>query len=172
MKKSSIFIIILAMIILASVCIYKFFNRVPESDIPEDNSLYSFTFTRFSWNGMVENDRGNKHYIYFTNEKVVIEKYGYDFDVEVKKETPITEEEFHHLEQEIAKWAEKYSFKDLAMAELRSDKPHPDPYLLDEHRLFVVDILYSNFTELQLSIRPENYKEMVSDLDKIFEEYN
>ena len=175
MKKLYIFLIVLIIIILIVVFAYIFLkprNQVPSPDVAEDTVLHHFTFNRSSRNDMQVNDKGNKHYLYFSKDKVIIKKYGYDFDKEIDLEIPITKEEFRVLEQDIIKWVDKYSFNELALQELQSDEPHPDSFLLDEQRLFKIEVCYSNFERPIINIKPERYEEMLSDLEIIFEKYN
>ncbi len=171
-----IFIVILALIVLTAFFIFNIVKKpsaVSASQIEMPDSTTG-EFRAFSFNNSYKNDMdeglGDSRYYYLSSGKVVLELWGYASEDVIDKETKISPEEFEILKSDILGWIEKYDISGLASSEAATT-PQDEEFATDVHSSFSITIYYSNADDVILTAFPNEYNEMLSDLDEIFSDY-
>ncbi len=166
----AVVLIVVVVIISIAISIYKSIGKDENSLSNQDSDtiLRSFSFNHSEKNDM-DDGMGDSRYFYLSNTKVVIELWGYGREDVVDIETKINTEEYLILEQDILDLIEKYSIEPPTQSV--DDNFEDDVYVTDQHSSFSITIRYRDSQTVSITAFPDNYFDMVADLEEIFASY-
>ena len=165
MKKVILIFTIIVVLVGIFLLIKDFLGKEKEKkDEREEEEMYSFSINKFYHNDL-SSDEKDRYYYYCNKNKILIEKTGKYAEEKVKNEIKITKEDFANIEKEIFKLRDKYDFQKL------SNKKEEEIFETDVHKGFSINITYSDFKKVDISVEPDNINEIKKDIESIFEKY-
>ncbi len=169
MNEFLISVLIIIIVIGISFLIYSYFFK-NRSSCDVDVTICSFSFNRHYRNAMSE-DKGDKEYFYLSNNKVVVKLYGYGREEVIDKETKINTKEYLFLKSEIIVWIDKYDVYTLAKDEFVGNILEPEIQITDVSSGFEINIYDCEFNITKVTNIPNNYIQMLNDLETIFKDF-